>query len=94
LVILIVLTTINANHRPTCWNNFRGNQNLTGKTDVEIPAKPKLLWNFKTGDNIKSSPVVCNGKIVVGSTDGTIYCLDLKGKLLWNSNRKLIEAPA
>ena len=52
------------------WPIFRGDQNLTGVSKTTIPASPKLLWTFETGDNIKSAPVVANGKVVIGSTDG------------------------
>ena len=65
------------------WSNFRGSQDLLGTTKVNFPDKPKLLWSFQTGDNIKSAAVISEGKIVIGVTDGTIFCLDLKGKVLW-----------
>jgi eukaryotic-like serine/threonine-protein kinase len=40
-------------------------------------ATGKELWNFKTGDNIVSSPVVDqNGVIYFGSNDGFLYALD------------------
>ena len=77
------------------WPIFRGNQSLTGVSNTKIPNSPRLLWTFQTGDNIKSSPVVANGKIVVGSTDGFVYCLDINGKLLWKfETNNAIEAPA
>ncbi|MFV0267115.1 MAG: PQQ-binding-like beta-propeller repeat protein, partial [Draconibacterium sp.] len=58
------------------WPMFRGNQCLTGVSETAMPSSPKLLWTFQTGDNIKSAPVVADGKVVVGSTDGLVYCLD------------------
>lgn len=66
-----------------CWPGFRGNQGLTGVSPVTLPERPALLWKFQTGDNIKSSPVVCSNRIVVSSTDGFVYCLDMQGKELW-----------
>jgi len=77
------------------WPIFRGEPHLTGVSKTSIPDSPKLLWTFQTGDNIKSSPVVADGKVVVGSTDGFVYCLDTKGKLLWKvETSNSIEAPA
>src|SRR5690554_5774989 len=77
------------------WPIFRGTQQLTGVTDMELPSQPKLLWVFQSEDNIKSAPVVEQGKIVVGSTDGFVYCIDLNGKLIWKFNTgNAIEAPA
>ena len=56
-----------------CWPSFRGDNKLTGYTDVILPDNPELLWIFETEDAIKSSPVVCDGKIFIGSDDGNIY---------------------
>jgi eukaryotic-like serine/threonine-protein kinase len=77
------------------WPIFRGDQNLKGVSKTVLPAAPKLLWTFTTGDIIKSAPVVANGKVVIGSTDGFVYCLDLKGKQVWKfETGNAIEAPA
>jgi outer membrane protein assembly factor BamB len=43
----------------------------------------KPRWTFKTGTEIKSSPVVVEDRILIGSYDGHLYCLSLEGKLLW-----------
>ncbi len=96
LTILIFWTTIQSFAQPTdSWPIFRGDQNLTGVSNTIIPDSPKLLWTFQTDDNIKAAPVVDNEKVVVGSTDGFVYCLDLNGKLLWKfETSNSIEAPA
>lgn len=79
----------------TCWNIFRGDQALTGTTIFELPRKPDVLWTFNTDDDIKASPVSCDNKIVFGTGDGFVYCLDVNGKLLWKVNTgNNIEAPA
>jgi eukaryotic-like serine/threonine-protein kinase len=42
------------------------------------------LWTFKTGDEIKSSPVLVDDKVLIGSYDGHLYCLSARnGSLLW-----------
>jgi outer membrane protein assembly factor BamB len=33
------------------------------------------LWQFGTGDAIYASPIVANGSVFVGSTDGSFYAL-------------------
>ena len=77
------------------WGLFRGDSKLSGVTKAEVPQTLNLLWSFKTGDNIKSSPVVYDDKIVVGSTDGFLYALSMTGTLLWKFNTtNSIEAPA
>lgn len=78
-----------------CWGIFRGNQRLTGSLSANLPEKPRLLWNYSTGSVIKSSPVVCDNRIVAGSTNGAVYCLDMNGKLLWQfKTTNGFEAPA
>jgi outer membrane protein assembly factor BamB len=54
----------------------------------EVPATPveplALLWSFKTGGPVKSSAAIYENKVFVGSSDASIYALDLAaGKMLW-----------
>src|SRR5262249_27469483 len=45
----------------------------------------KGLWTFKTGAEIKSSPVLSGDRVLAGSYDGSLYCLSARdGKLLWS----------
>ncbi len=79
----------------TDWPNFRGGQQLPGIIKGKIPTKVELKWAFQTGSEIKSSPVMQGNSIVLGSTDGFVYCLDLQGNLLWKfETDNAIEAPA
>jgi outer membrane protein assembly factor BamB len=48
-----------------------------------VTGKPR--WTFKTGSEIKSSPVVTGDRILIGSYDGHLYGLSLEGKLLWKA---------
>ena len=90
-----VLISPSYSQKEYCWNMFRGDQALAGMTVFEFPAKPEILWTYKTDDQIKSSPVSCNNKIIAGSGDGFVYCLDINGKLIWKFNSgNGIEAPA
>ncbi len=44
----------------------------------------KLVWKYKTGSWVDSSPTVSNGKLYIGSYDHYIYCLDASnGSLVW-----------
>src|SRR5664279_4981255 len=81
LIVFIISGSANGQNSTT-WSNFRGSHDLLGTTQVSFPDKPKLLWTFRAGDNIKSAPVISGGKVVIGATDGFVYCLDLKGKLV------------
>ena len=63
---------------------FRGNPGLTGVSPAKLPASPKLLWTYKTGGPVKSSPAIVNGKLYVGSDDKLLHCVDIKkGQKLW-----------
>lgn len=93
--ILLSCIQLNGMSALNDWENYRGNERLTGVTKEAIPANPSPLWTFNTGDEIKSSPVTGNSRIVIGAGNGLIYCLDMNGKLLWNYDTgNAIEAPA
>ena len=32
------------------------------------------LWSYEVGQPLDSSPAVADGKIVIGSNDGSVYC--------------------
>lgn len=94
LVLILISCLLRAQDKNN-WCLFRGDAKLSGVTTATLPETLELLWSFKTGDNIKSSPVVSDDKIVIGSTDGWIYTLTMKGTLLWKYNTtNSIEAPA
>lgn len=47
----------------------------------------KLLWRFKTGGPIDTSPAIHNDKLFIGSFDGNMYCLDVNdGSVIWSTN--------
>jgi eukaryotic-like serine/threonine-protein kinase len=77
------------------WEIFRGDPALKGVTREAIPQNPRSLWTFETGDEIKSSPVISGSRIILGSGNGHVYCLDMQGRLLWKfDSGNTIEAPA
>jgi outer membrane protein assembly factor BamB len=64
---------------------FRGDLAHTG---VYGSAAPKninhILWEFKTGGSIFSSPVVADGIVYVGSDDHFLHAIDAgKGREIW-----------
>lgn len=63
---------------------FHANPALTGVVEGNLPDKPKLLWTFKATGPVKSSPAIVQGRVYVGSDDGTIYSLSLtNGTKAW-----------
>jgi len=70
--------------RHLSWPMFRGGQELSGKASGTLADSMTLLWKFKTAGAIKSSPVVDDGLVFVGSADANIYAIDLeKGSRVW-----------
>ena len=65
------------------WPMFKHDPQHTGYTDCEMPDELELLWKYKTGGPVASSPAVVNGKVYFGSDDYHLYCLDIYGNLLW-----------
>ena len=66
------------------WPMFHGGQNLSGKAQGNLSDSMVLLWKFKTGGEVKSSPSIDDGLVFVGSADANVYAIDLKnGRQVW-----------
>lgn len=45
----------------------------------------QIAWTYRSGGRIDSPPSYWNGRIIFGSTDGKVYCLNAdSGELIWN----------
>jgi outer membrane protein assembly factor BamB len=63
---------------------FRGGQDLVGKAAGSLPDSLELRWSFKTGGPVKSSAATDGERVVVGSDDKHVYCLDFHtGEKIW-----------
>ena len=61
------------------WHTFMHDLGFSGiSPDKSITPPLELLWKFKTGGPIHASPVIANGILYIGSTDGKLYALDAK----------------
>ena len=61
------------------WHMFMHNLGFSGSSpDTSITPPLELLWKFKTGGPIYASPVIVDGIVYIGSTDGRLYALDAK----------------
>jgi outer membrane protein assembly factor BamB len=83
------------NVQTASWPMFRGDPSLTGVAPGSLPAAMAVAWKFKTGDSVKSSPVIADGKVFVGSDDGNVYALGLKdGQKVWATKTEgPVQAP-
>jgi len=62
--------------RAESWPMFRGNQALLGVAKGSLASKLTLLWSFKTGGPVKSSPAIEQNQVFIGSADGNVYALN------------------
>ena len=61
------------------WHTFMHDLGFSGVSPDKSIAPPlELLWKFKTGGPLHASPVIANGILYIGSTDGKLYALDAK----------------
>lgn len=66
------------------WASFRGNPQLTGVADSQLPEKLELLWAFQVGDMIESTAAIVDDVVYVGASDGYLYAIDAQtGKNTW-----------
>jgi outer membrane protein assembly factor BamB len=45
----------------------------------------RKVWRYHTGGAVKGAVAFANDRLYVGSYDGRLYCLTLKGKLVWSA---------
>lgn len=77
------------------WPMFRGNGAQTGLAEGALGKDLVLGWTFTTGEAVRSSPVIQDGRVYVGSGDGKLYCLRLDdGQKEWEfSAGDAVDAP-
>ena len=59
------------------WPMFRGRQDLAGIAAGTLPDSLELRWSFQTEGPVKSSVAIEGERVVVGSDDKHVYCLNL-----------------
>ncbi len=74
------------------WPVSRGDSASTATADSKLPAKPVVLWEYKT-DSEKSgfegTPIIYDGKVFLGDFEGTVHAIDLTtGKKVWSVKKK------
>lgn len=66
------------------WSQFRGNHNLTGVSQSDVPQALKHLWTYEAGEAIESSAAIVGGTVFVGSQKGELAALNLdNGAVFW-----------
>jgi outer membrane protein assembly factor BamB len=82
------------------WPVIRGNASSSGVAIGSLPAKPEVLWEYKTGSDqagFEGSPVIANQVVFAGDFDGGVHAIDVtNGAKLWYQKTKdgFLSAPA
>jgi outer membrane protein assembly factor BamB len=77
------------------WPIYRGSPALEGVAAGSLGSNFELAWSFETGDAIVSSPVVVGNTVYVGSSDQSVYAVDLAtGEKRWSfATDDIVDAP-
>lgn len=74
------------------WSVVRGDSQGTGVAAGVLPKDPKVLWEFKTGDDqagFEGTPVIAGGKVFLGDFQGNVYAIELAtGRVAWKVKAK------
>jgi len=66
------------------WPMFHGGRGLLGRAAGTLGDSLELLWKFETADQIKSSPVIVDDIVYIGSSDANMYAIDFEtGNQMW-----------
>ena len=66
------------------WPMFHHDTSHIGFSTSGAPNSNETLWTYQTKHQIKSSPVVFEGMIFIGSYDNYLYALNATtGQLIW-----------
>ncbi len=68
------------------WPLYRGDARSSGQAAGQLPSQPDLLWQFDVpGSSFEATPIVADGRVLIGDLDGGVWGLNLKdGKQLWH----------
>ena len=84
-LVLSLYWTVPAQDTPgNNWSQFRGNHQLTGVSQSNVPSSLRPLWTYEAGDSIESSAAIVGGTVFVGSHKGELVALSLdNGSVYW-----------
>src|ERR1700750_590506 len=85
-LLLSIICAYSCSAQPgTGYTTFRGNAAHTGIYQSEpVRDNPGIKWKFKTNGRVYTSAAIDGNHIYFGSTDSTLYCVDIaSGNLDW-----------
>lgn len=83
-VITVLSLLLAASAQAAEWPQFRADALHSGAVESQFALPTDRWWSQSTGGPIEGSPVVSDGRVFVGSTDGKVYAFDaISGSPLW-----------
>jgi len=77
---------------------FRGNLEHSGVySSAPLTTLPTVKWKFHTGGFVIGSPAVAGGVVYIGSTDGSLYAVDVQSgtsKWKFDAKSRVVSSPA
>ncbi len=86
VIALFAVTTLSENScaQAENWSMYRGNIERTGSSTSTVPSTSQVKWVYNTTAEVNSSPVVANGRLIVGVSNGDVIALNsTTGAYLW-----------
>ncbi len=69
------------------WSSFRSDPMNTGSAPFDEGDGLGLLWEHRSGSAVTTSIVADSGKVIYGTKDGYVECIDaFNGSLIWSNN--------
>jgi outer membrane protein assembly factor BamB len=69
------------------WSSFRSDPMNTGSAPFDTGDNIGLLWEHKAGSAVTTSIVADSGRVIYGTKDGYVECIDASnGTLIWSNN--------
>lgn len=84
LVLCLAISALAQEAPADNWSQFRGNHQLTGVSQSNVPTSLKQLWTYEAGESIESSAAIVGSTVFVGSQKGELTALSLEnGSVYW-----------
>jgi outer membrane protein assembly factor BamB len=82
-LLIFIFSTAEAQNGADEWPLFRGQADLAGKVEYDLPSSPQLIWSISTGVRTKSSPVISAGTVYFGNDKGSLIAVSTDSKIKW-----------
>ena len=66
------------------WVTYRGNNDRSDRTDLELPGEVRLAWEVDVvADALPTAPVAAGGLVFIADRRGIVRAFDAEGALVW-----------